>query len=54
MMRRTTSLLLTFILLCFGGGCTLFGQNKITLTTKKTIGEQIKLQIKSVPGASLS
>ena len=54
MMRRTTSLLLTFILLCFGGGCTLYGQNKITLTTKKTVGEQIKLQIKSVPGASLS
>ena len=54
MMQRTTSLLLTFILLFFGVECTLYGQNKITLTTKKTVGEQIKLQIKSVPGASLS
>ena len=53
-MQRTTSLLLTFILLFFGVECTLYGQNKITLTTKKTVGEQIKLQIKSVPGASLS
>ena len=54
MMQRTTSLLLTFILLCLGGQCTLSGQNKITLTTNKLVGESIKLQIKAVPGASLS
>ena len=54
MIHKTTSLLFTLILLCYGLGYTLYGQNKITLTTEKTIGEKIKLEINAVPGASLS
>lgn len=40
-------------LLCLGLSYSLYGQNKITLTTEKLIGETIKLQIKPIPGASL-
>ena len=53
MTQRTTSLLMTLILLCCGMCIPLHGQNKITLTTDKLIGESINLEIKSVPGASL-
>lgn len=53
MTRRTTSLLMTLLLLCCGMCIPLHGQNKITLTTDKLIGESINLEIKSVPGASL-
>lgn len=53
MTRRTTSLLMTLLLLCCGMSIPLHGQNKITMTTDKLIDESINLEIKSVPGASL-
>lgn len=53
MMQRTTSVLMTLILLCCGMCIPLHGQNKITMTTDKLISESINLEIKSVPGASL-
>lgn len=53
MTRRTTSLLMTLILLCCGMCIPLHGQNKITMTTEKLIGESINLEIQTVPGASL-
>lgn len=53
MTQRTTSLLMTLLLLCCGMCIPLHGQNKITMKTDKLIGESIRLEIKSVPGASL-
>lgn len=53
MTQRTTSLLMTLLLLCCGMCIPLHGQNKITMKTDKLIGESINLEIKSVPGASL-
>ena len=44
---------MTLILLCCGMCIPLHGQNKITMTTEKLIGESIKLEIQTVPGASL-
>lgn len=44
---------MTLLLLCCGMCIPLHGQNKITMKTDKLIGESIRLEIKSVPGASL-
>lgn len=53
MKQKTTSFFTILILLCLGMSYSLIGQNKITLTTDKLVGEKIKLQIKAIPGASL-